>query len=90
MGKIRNFSDGDVVLTLLDPKYKYSRVFALSDTLILKTGTAGGVDLSKAIEYEQSSGYTPLFELKKAGSDYLYKVFAHCNEFVVQKFKLET
>ena len=52
MGKIRNFTDGDVVLTLLDPKYKYSRVFALSDTLILKTGTAGGVDLSKAIEYE--------------------------------------
>jgi hypothetical protein len=90
VGKVRNFTDGDVVLTLLDPKFKYSMAFALSDTMVLKTGCPGGVDLSKAIEYEQSSGYTPLFELKKNGSEYLYRVFAHCNEFVVQKFKLES
>ena len=77
VGKIRNYTDRDVVLTLLDPKYKYSMAFTLSDTLNLKAGCPSGVDLTKAIQYEQSSGYTPLFELKKQGSEYMYKVYGH-------------
>ena len=83
VGRVRNFSDGDVVLSLLDPKFKYSMAFGLSDTIVLKAGCPGGADLSKAIQFEQTSGYTPLFELKKAGSEYMYKVFAQCNEFVI-------
>lgn len=90
MGKVRNYTDADVILTLLNPEYKYSMAFKLSDTLVIKAGCRSGVDLSKAIEYEQTSGYTPLFTLAKAGSEYHYKVFAHCTEFVIQKFKTET
>lgn len=90
VGKVRNFTDRDVILTLLDPKYKYSMAFALKDEIVLPAGVAGGVDLSKAIQYELSTGYTPLFKLQKAGCDYHYVVYAHCAEFVIQKFKVET
>ena len=90
VGKIRNYTDRDVILTLLDPKYKYSMAFTLSDTLVLKAGCPSGVDLTKAIQYEQTSGYTPLFELKKQGSEYMYKVYGHMSHFLVMKFKVET
>ena len=49
VGKVRNFTDRDVVLTLLEPKYKYSMVFKMKDEIVLKAGVPGGVDLSKAI-----------------------------------------
>ena len=90
VGKVRNFTDRDIILTLLDPKYKYSMVFSLSDSIVLKAGNPIGIDLSKAIQYEQSSGYTPLFEIKKLGSEYQYKVYAHMSEYVIFKFKVET
>lgn len=90
VGKIRNYTECDVVLTLLDPKYKYNTTFTFSDQLILKAGCSFGVDLSKAVTFEQSSGYTPLFQLKKYGSEYMYKIYAHMSSFVVFKFKVKT
>lgn len=90
VGKVRNFTDRDVILTLMDPKYKYSMAFQFSDSITLRAGEPSGIDLSKAIRYEQSSGYTPLFELKKIGSEYQYKVYGHLTNFVVLKFKVET
>ena len=49
VGKVRNFTDRDVILTLLDPKYKYSMVFSLSDSIVQKAGNPIGIDLAKAI-----------------------------------------
>lgn len=77
VGKVRNFTDRDVVLTILDERFMGGDLFANSDQIIVKKDSPSGIDLSKDVRYFKSPYLRMLFGLHKEDSIYKYIVFSH-------------
>ena len=62
---MRNFTDKDVVLTVLDDKFRNGALFKGSDQIVVKRNSPVGIDLSNDIKYFQGAYYKMLFGLHK-------------------------
>lgn len=63
VGTIRNFTERDVVLTVLDDQFRKGDLFKTSDQIVIKRDFPVGIDLSNYICYYKSPFYKMLFGL---------------------------